>query len=89
MIKLLKDLLYGGRNEYLDLIRVLGTIGGLVFLGLTIAKFVQTGEFNEWTFAAAWVALLGGTAAAIYGRARIDRVQREDAISFAPPEREG
>lgn len=87
MSKLLKDMLYGGRNEYLDLVRLLGFLGGLVFLGLTISKHVRTGEFSEWGFAAAFVALVTGIAAAIYGRARIDRIQREDAITFAPAEK--
>lgn len=85
MSKLLKDLLYGGRNEYFDIVRLLGFLGGLVFLGLTIAKFIRTGEFNEWGFVVALVALVTGLAAAIYGRARIDRIQREDSITFAPP----
>lgn len=87
MSKLLKDLLYGGRNEYLDLIRVLGGLGGLVFLVLEILEFAGVGKFEEWAFVSAWGALLASTAAAIWGRARIDRIQREDSISFAPVER--
>lgn len=87
MSKLLKDLLYGGHNEYLDLIRVLGLLGGLLFLVLTVLEFAGVGQFDEWSFAAAWVALVGGTAGALWGRTRIDRMQREDAVAgiVAPP----
>lgn len=88
MSKLAKDLLYGGRNEYLDLVRLGGFLGLLVFLGLVIAKYWQTGEFSEWGFAGAFVSLIGGIAAAIWGRTRIDRIQREDSISFLPADRE-
>lgn len=82
MSNLLKDLLYGGRNEYLDIVRVLALLGGLTFLGLTIAKYCHTRTFEEMTFAGAWVMLLGGTVAAIYGRSRTDRLQREDVETF-------
>lgn len=88
--KLLRDLLYGGRNEYLDLIRLLGGLGVIVFLVLTCIEFAHTLKFDKWSFAAAFVSILTGVAAAIWGRTRIDRIQREDAISFAPGEkREG
>lgn len=83
---LFKDLLYGGRNEYLDVVRLLVLLGGLVFLGLTIAEFVRTATFDKLTFAAAWAALLGATVAAIYGRSRTDRLQREDVATFGLPD---
>ncbi|MES2987659.1 MAG: hypothetical protein V4808_07120 [Pseudomonadota bacterium] len=79
---LLKDLFYGGRNEYLDAVRLLAILGGLVFLGLVIARYRQTGEFDMLGFASAWVLLLGGTVAAIYGRSKTDSLQREDAERF-------
>jgi hypothetical protein len=82
MRAVLKDLLYGGRNEYLDLIRVLGALGAITFLALSAAEFARRGAFDKWEFVAAWVALLGGTAGAIWGRTRIDRAQREDAERF-------
>lgn len=85
-MKLLKDLLYGGRNEYLDIVRVLCLLGGLVFLTLTVIEFRRTGVFDKVTFTAAWVPLIAGTAAAIWGRAKTDRLQREDAAAFAPPD---
>ncbi len=77
-MKLVKDLLYGGRNEYLDIIRVLALLGGIVFLTLTCVQFAKTGVFDMVTFAGAWASLLGATALAIYGRTRSDRIQRED-----------
>lgn len=77
-MKLVKDLLYGGRNEYLDIIRVLALLGGIVFLALTSVQFAKTGVFDMVTFAGAWASLLGATALAIYGRTRSDRIQRED-----------
>lgn len=78
MGKLLKDLLYGGRNEYLDIVRVLCLLGGLVFLTLTVLEFRRTGVFDKLTFVGAWVPLITGTAAAIWGRVKTDRLQRED-----------
>lgn len=87
--KLLKDLLYGGRNEYLDIIRLLSLLGGLVFLVLTGVEFVRTGAFDKLTFAAAWATMLGATVGAIYARSRSDRVQREDLAKFPPAAGEG
>ncbi|MFQ6299235.1 hypothetical protein, partial [Escherichia coli] len=72
-MKLFKDLLYGGRNEYLDIVRLLGLLGGLTFLGLKIAKYVRTGAFDETTFGLGWASVLGSTVAAIYARNRSDR----------------
>lgn len=78
---LLKDLLYGGRNEYLDIVRLLALLGGLVFLVLTVIEFARTGVFDKLTFAGAWATLLGATVGAIYARSHTDRVQREDAAA--------
>lgn len=75
-MKLFKDLLYGGRNEYLDIVRLLGLLGGLTFLGLEIAKYVRTGAFDETTFGLGWASVLGSTVAAIYARNRSDREGR-------------
>lgn len=80
--KLLKDLLYGGRNEYLDVVRLLALLGGLVFLVLTVIEFARVGVFDKLTFAGAWATLLGATVAAIYARSHTDRVQREDAAAL-------
>lgn len=76
-MKWLKDLLYGGRNEYLDVVRVLSFLGGLTFLGLTIARYVRTGEFDGVTFGVGWASVLGATVGAIYARNHSDRVQLE------------
>lgn len=85
-MKLVKDLLYGGRNEYLDIVRVLGLLGGVTFLGIEIAKYVQTSTFDEMQFALAWASLFGSTVAGIYARNRSDRRQREaDAGPEAAP----
>lgn len=76
-MKALKDLLYGGRNEYLDIVRVLALLGGLTFLGLSIADYVRSGTFREMAFAGAWATMLTATTGAIYARNRSDRKQRE------------
>lgn len=81
MIKLLKDLLYGGRNEYLDIVRVLAFLGGLVFLVLVCLKFAGVGSFDEAAFGMGWATVLGATVAAIYARSHTDRVQRQDAAA--------
>jgi len=75
-VKALKDLLYGGRNEYLDIVRVLALLGGLTFLGLSIADYVRAGAFREMAFAGAWATMLGATTGAIYARNRSDRKLR-------------
>lgn len=76
-MKWLKDLLYGGRNEYLDIVRVLGLAGGFTFLGIEIAKYVRTGAFDEMQFALAWASLFGSIVAGIYARNHSDRSQRK------------
>lgn len=76
-VKLFKDLLYGGRNEYLDVVRLLGLLGGLTFLGLTIAHYVQTRAFDGVTFGVGWASVLTATVGAIYARNHSDRVQLE------------
>lgn len=76
-----KDLLYGGRNEYLDIVRLLALLGGLLFLVLTAIEFAHTGTFDKLTFAGAWATLLGATVAAIWGRSRNDSMQRADAAA--------
>lgn len=76
-MKPLKDLLYGGRNEYLDIVRVLALLGGLTFLGLSIADYVRSGAFREMAFAGAWATTLTASTGAIYARNRSDRKQRE------------
>ncbi|WEK00615.1 MAG: hypothetical protein P0Y59_02670 [Candidatus Sphingomonas phytovorans] len=81
--KLLKDLLYGGRNEYLDIVRLLALLGGLVFLSLTVVEFARTGVFDKLTFAGSWATLLGATVAAVWGRSHTDRLQRQDAAIVA------
>jgi len=86
--KLLKDLLYGGRNEYLDVVRVLALLGGLVFLALAALEFTGLGAFDEVAFAGGWTAIIGATAAAIYARNRSDRKQRDaDAAAATLSER--
>lgn len=79
----IRDLLYGGRNEYLDIVRVLVLLGGLVFLILAILEFAGLGRFDEGTFAAAWSGMLAASTASIYARNRSDRVQREHAAALA------
>jgi hypothetical protein len=75
-VKLLKDLLYGGRNEYLDIVRLLGLVGGLTFIGLEIAKFVRTGVFDEVQFGLGWASVFGATVAGIYARNHSDQRER-------------
>jgi len=91
-VKWFKDLLYGGRNEYLDIVRLLGLAGGLTFLGIEIAKYVRTGAFDEMQFALAWASLFGSIVAGIYARNYSDRRQREadagavqDVGAIVPP----
>jgi hypothetical protein len=83
LAKLFKDLLYGGRNEYLDIVRLLALLGGLVFLALTVIEFARVGVFDKLTFAGAWATLLGATVAAVWGRSHTDRLQRQDIATAA------
>jgi hypothetical protein len=79
-VKALKDLLYGSRNEYLDIVRLLALLGGVTFIALSIADFAATRAFAPVAFAGAWATLLGATTAAIYARNRSDiRHQTGDA----------
>jgi hypothetical protein len=77
LAKLLKDLLYGGRNEYLDIVRLLCLLGGVTFLGLSIADYAKTGVFDGVKFGLGWASVLGATVTAIYARNHADRVQLE------------
>ncbi|WP_034157907.1 hypothetical protein [Sphingomonas sp. ERG5] len=78
MIKLLKDLLYGGRNEYLDIVRLLALLGGLTFLALEVCEFAGLGKFDEGAFGASWAAVMAATVGAIYARNRSDSQHRQD-----------
>lgn len=81
-MKWVKDLLYGGRNEYLDIVRLLGLVGGLTYVGLEIAKYVRTGVFDEVQFALGWTSVFGSIVAGVYARNHSDRRQREaDAVA--------
>ena len=77
--KLLRDLLYGGENEYLDIVRLSAAGGVLLFFGLSIAKAFQ-GPIDLSDFAGNWVLLLPATAAAVGARQLSDRYGRVRAI---------
>lgn len=81
-MKLLKDLLYGGRNEYLDIVRVLALLGGIVFLVLVVCEFAGLGQFDEVSFAGAWAGVLTASTGVVYARNRSDRLQREHAAAL-------
>ncbi len=87
-MKVIKDLLYGGRNEYLDVVRVLALLGGLTFLILGVLDFLRRGTFDAFAYSASWSTLLGATTGAIYARNRSDRRQREQDQSDQRPKGE-
>lgn len=87
-MKPLKDLLYGGRNEYLDVIRVLVLLGGITFLVLEVLKSAGAVVLDEVAFAGAWATMLTASVGAIYARNRSDRRQREQDLSEQRPEGE-
>jgi hypothetical protein len=80
-VKAFKDLLYGGRNEYLDVIRVLVLLGGVTFLVLEVLKSAGVVALHEVAFAGAWATMLTASVGAIYARNRSDRRQREQDLS--------
>lgn len=82
-MKPLKDLLYGGRNEYLDVVRVLVLLGAATFLLLEVLKASGAVDFNGVAFAGSWATVLGASVAAIYARSHSDRRQRADDADAA------
>lgn len=77
-----KDLLYDGRNEHLDIARLSALLSVLGYIGVTVTVLVQgIWVFDPLQWGSGWAAICGGNAAWIFARQRY-----EARIAFRPTE---
>lgn len=79
-MKLIKDVLYDGKNEHLDIARLSALLGVIGYAGLSTLHTVNGGIFDPLQWGSGWAALCGGNAAWIFARQRYEK-----GIEYNPP----
>jgi hypothetical protein len=79
-MKIVKDVLYDGKNEHLDIARLSALLGVIGYAGLSAYHIAHGGIFDALQWGSGWAALCGGNAAWIFARQRYEK-----GIDYNPP----